>query len=117
VPLRRPSADTGQIVHAALDGLKAIYREGFKYAKAGVLLLDLQPDHQQQGELDLEDDLGADRPQLMMALDGLNLRYGKGTVLMGSAGLDGDRRAWSMKQERRTPRYTTRWMDIAVARA
>ena len=117
VPLRRPSADTGQIVHAALDGLKAIYREGFKYAKAGVMLLDLQPDHQQQRELDLEDDRGADRPQLMTALDGLNRRYGKGTVLMGSAGLDGDRRTWSMKQERRTPGYTTRWTEIPVARA
>jgi DNA polymerase V len=117
VLLRRPSADTAAIVHAALDGLKGIHREGFKYAKAGVMLLDLQPDHQQQGELDLEDDLDEDRPQLMTALDELNQRYGKGTVLMGSAGLDGDRRAWSMKQERRTPGYTTRWVDIPVARA
>lgn len=117
VPLRRPSADTAAIVHAALDGLKGIYRDGFKYAKAGVMLLDLQPDHQQQGELDLEDVHGEDRPRLMTALDGLNQRYGKGTVLMGSAGLDGDQRLWSMKQERRTPGYTTRWVDIPVARA
>jgi DNA polymerase V len=35
--------------------------------------------------LDLEDDCGEDRPQLMTALDGLNQRYGKGTALMGSA--------------------------------
>ena len=47
--------------------MKAIYRESFKYAKAGVMLLDLQPDHQQQRELDLEDDCGEDRPQLMTA--------------------------------------------------
>lgn len=114
---RCSSADTAAIVNAALDGLKGIYREGFKYVKAGVMLLDLQPDHQQQWELDLENDLGEDRPQLMTALDGLNQRYGKGTVLMGSAGLGGDRRAWSMKQERRTPGYTTRWVDIPVARA
>lgn len=107
----RPSADTAAIVHAALDGLKGIYREGFKYAKAGVMLLDLQPDHQQQGELDLDGDRGEDSPRLMTAPDGLNQRYGKGTVLMGSPGLDGDRRARSMKQERRTPGYTTRWTD------
>jgi DNA polymerase V len=81
------------------------------------MLLDLQPNHQQQRELDLEDDCGADSPQLMTVLDGLNQRYGKGTVLMGSAGLDGDRQAWSMNQERRTPGYTTRWVDIPVVRA
>ena len=117
LPLRRPSADTAVIVHAALNALKSIYRDGFKYAKAGVVLLDLQPDHQQQGELDLEDDHSEGPPQLMTALDGLNQRYGKGTVLMGSAVLAGDRRVWSMKQERRTPGYTKRWADIPVARA
>ncbi|WP_296697813.1 DUF4113 domain-containing protein [Rhodoferax sp.] len=36
---------------------------------------------------------------------------------MGSAGLEGDRRVWSVKQERRTPGYTTKWEDIPVARA
>lgn len=36
---------------------------------------------------------------------------------MASAGLAGNRRAWSMKQERRTPGYTTCWDDLAVARA
>jgi DNA polymerase V len=37
----------------------------------------------------------------MGALDSLNQRYGRGTVHMASAGLAGDRRAWSMNQERR----------------
>jgi DNA polymerase V len=117
VPLRRPSADTAVIVQAALAGLKAIYQPGFNYAKAGVMLLDLQSDTVQQGELDLEADDTEDRSQLMSALDGINDRYGRGTVLMASAGLAGDKRAWVMKQERRTPGYTTRWEDMPVARA
>lgn len=117
VPLRRPSADTAVIVTAALSGLKSIYRPGFKLAKAGVMLLDLQPDTVQQGELDLQDDEIPDRSNLMSTLDGLNQRYGGGTVLMASAGLAGERRAWSMKQERRTPGYTTCWADMPVARA
>ena len=117
VPLRRPSADTAQIVAAALAGLRAIYRPDYKMAKAGVMLLDLQSDLLQQQELALEDDDVVERGHLMSTLDGLNLRYGRGTVSMASAGLAGDRRAWSMKQERRTPQYTTRWADIAVARA
>jgi DNA polymerase V len=119
VPLRRPSADTGVIVAAALAGLAAIYRPGFQYAKAGVMLLDLQSDRVQQGELMFEDEateLQA-RSHLMATLDELNLRYGRGTVVMASAGLAGERRVWSMKQERRTPGYTTCWADMPVARA
>ena len=119
VPLRRPSADTALVVAAALTGLQHIYRPGFKYAKAGVMLLELQSDCVQQGELALqvEDERIVDRGRLMSTLDELNERYGRGTVLMASAGLAGKRRTWSMKQERRTPGYTTCWDDLAVARA
>lgn len=46
----------------------------------------------QQQKLALEDDDVAERSQLMQTLDGLNLRYGRGTVSMASAGLAGDRR-------------------------
>ena len=84
------------------------------------MLLDLQSDKVQQGELDLQGDDGVeaeDRSRLMTTLDDLNQRYGRGTVLMASAGLAGDRRAWSMKQERRTPAYTTSQQDMPVARA
>lgn len=117
-PLRRPSADTTCIVKAALQGLSRIFKPCFNYAKAGVMLLDLQPDTNQQAELDLEDgDSEEDRTKLMTAMDTLNQRFGKGTVLTASAGLDGGRREWSMKQLRRTPAYTTRWGDMPVARA
>lgn len=121
VPLRRPTADTGAIVQATVLGLRAIYCQGFKYAKAGVMLLDLQPNSIIQGELDLGDgdSLGdiADKARLMSALDAINKRYGRGTMKMASAGLDGDRRVWSMRQERRTPAYTTNWADIPIVRA
>jgi DNA polymerase V len=53
----------------------------------------------------------------MSALDGLNQRYGRGTVLLASAGLAGAQRAWVMKQELRSPGYTTCWADLPVARA
>ena len=117
MPLRRPTADTSALVSAALTGLKAIFRPGFNYAKAGVMLMDLQADTVSQGELDLEDDDAPDHSMLMTTLDGLNQRFGRGTVLMASAGLAGERRAWVMKQERRTPAYTTCWKDIQIARA
>ncbi|OGB35185.1 MAG: DNA polymerase V subunit UmuC [Burkholderiales bacterium RIFCSPLOWO2_12_FULL_61_40] len=117
VPLLRPSADTACIVSAALAGLRSIYRPGYQLIKAGVMLLDLQSDAIHQGELDFDDGQEAERGQLMSALDGLNQRFGRGTVLMASAGLAGERRAWSMKQERKTPGYTTCVDDMPVARA
>jgi DNA polymerase V len=118
VPLRRPSADTGQLAGAALRGLRSIWKPGYRIHKAGVILLDLQDAGLEQGELALEDDAaapGADR--LMAALDRLNDRYGRGTVQLASAGLGGEARAWTMKQQWRTPQYTTRWEDLPVARA
>ena len=119
IPLRRPSADTAALVTSACAGLAAIYRPGFNFAKAGVMLLDLQPDTVHQTELDLEQEDGnlQSRERLMTTLDDLNLRHGRGTVLLASAGLAGERRGWSMKQERRTPGYTTCWADMPVVRA
>jgi DNA polymerase V len=117
VPLRRPSNDTALIVRAALSSLGAIYRPGFKLAKAGVMLLDLQSSTHQQRELDLQDEGHRDRGLLMSALDSINQRYGRGTMHLASAGVAGERRVWSMKQERRTPQYTTRIEDMPVVRA
>ena len=126
VPLRRPSSDTADITQAALSGLSKIYRNGFQYTKAGVLLLDLQPANVVQGELGLDDTsvrsteaTHAQRPRsmLMEALDDLNRRYGRGTVLLGSTGTAGKHRRFVMRQERKTPEYTTRWEDMPVVRA
>ncbi|CAM3318465.1 Y-family DNA polymerase [Polaromonas hydrogenivorans] len=116
-PLRRPSADTGVIVAAALSSLRAIYRPGYHLARAGIMLLELQPNTVLQGELDLQEGAAPQRTRLMTTIDDLNQRYGRGTVIMASAGLAGDRRAWTMKQERRTPGYTTCWADMPVVRA
>ena len=117
VPLRRPTADTGKLVWAAAVGMRRMYEPGYKMAKAGVMLLDLMPGNVLQGELDLEEEDHRDRTQLMVALDALNQRYGKGTVHSGATGSTNRGKDWGMKQERRTPQYTTRWEDVPVARA
>jgi DNA polymerase V len=86
VPLRRPTADTAALVEAALIGLRAIYRPGYKLAKAGVMLVDLTDSAIVQGELDLVTADVPDRSKLMTAMDELNLRYGRGAVILASAG-------------------------------
>ena len=99
-------------------GLKAIYKPGFQYAKAGVMLLDLSSSAVEQIELDLgEPQSERDRNRLMLALDAVNDRWGRGTVKIGSAKFGKAPKDWTMKQERRTPAYTTDWDDMPVARA
>lgn len=117
VPLRRPTADSRQLAKAAADGMRCMYVPGFQLIKAGVFLMDLQPAGVQQGELELEPEKGRDRTRLMAAMDALNGRFGKGTLHVGSTGLHDTTRTWGMRQERRTPQYTTRWEDVPVARA
>lgn len=82
VPLRRPTAETAHLVHAAALGILQIYQPGFQLIKAGVMLLDLVDKSCEQWELDLEAEDLKDRTSLMQALDLLNGRYGKGTVHM-----------------------------------
>lgn len=117
VPLRRPTSDTGDLVAAAVMGLRSIYRPGYKLAKAGIMLLDLQDATNEQFELSLEDDATPNRDRLMKALDTVNDRFGKGAVQMASAGIAKEKHLWSMKQQRKTPCYTTNWKDILEVKA
>ena len=116
VPLRKPTADTRLIAQAAVMGLRRIYEPGFDLIKAGVILLDLVDGDTEQLELQL-DEPGADRSRLMTAMDSLNDRYGKGAVHLGGTGGTKAQREWDMRQERKTPQYTTRFADIPIARA
>ena len=131
LPLPQPTADTRVLIAAAVGALQAMYRPGFRYAKAGVMLLDLQAPGAQQGELDLwaqtrpqqgvanagpgpESDSGG---RLMGALDALNQRFGRGAVSVASAVHQARHSGHAGRQDRRSPRYTTRLDEVVVARA
>jgi len=124
VPLVRPSADTRVIVHAAVQAVRQMHRAGFNYAKAGVMLVDLQPQDRRQAELDLFGGgtqraavQGAESPRLMHAVDTLNRRFGKGAVEVASAQHQQRHGQHAGRQLRRSPRYTTRLAEIATAQA
>ena len=119
VPLRRPTSDTMLLVQAAVAGVRSIYKPGFELAKAGVMLMDLAPatDTVKQHELDFDEAGAKDQHRLMLAIDGINDRFGRGSIPVGSAVGAGPARIWSMRQERLTPQYTTRWEDMPVVRA
>jgi DNA polymerase V len=116
VPLRRPTADTTLIAQAAIHALREIFRPGFNYAKAGVMLLDLQDGSVEQAELDL-DEPGVDRSALMTTMDRINRRYGRGTLQLASAGTAGAARQFSMKQNHRTQDYMGSWSQLPIAHA
>ena len=95
----------------------AIYKPDYRYAKAGVMLMDLRPDTVEQRVLALEANT-EDRqdPKLMLALNAINRRFGRGAVHVASTGATQPHRAWGMRQERRTPAYTTDWWELALVR-
>ena len=114
--LRRPSSNTLDLVATATRGMRAIFKPGFDFMKAGVMLLDLVPEGQEQRELPLDDD-GEASERLMGAVDAINDRYGQGSIRVASAGVQVKKREFEMRQQLRTPRYTTRWDELPVARA
>ena len=73
--------DTRELLFYAMHGAEAIYRAGHAFSKAGVLLLELQPETQMQGHLFEQRD--TERSKLLMAtLDNLNRQFGGRTYSM-----------------------------------
>lgn len=110
VPLVQASDDTLALNQAAQAALRALYRPGYAYKKAGVVLLEIAP-----REI-LQTDLFAVPPdprraRLMATLDQLNRDWGRGTVRIGAEGLSDD---WHMRQQRRSPCYTTRLDQLMI---
>jgi DNA polymerase V len=117
VTLAEATNDTLVLVKAATGGARKVWRDGYRYSKAGLITVDLVPLAASQRALPGMD-LG-DREtsaSLMAALDSCNRRFGRGTVVPGAAGF-APRRAWSTKFEMRSPRYTTRLDELPVIRA
>ena len=115
IKLSTPSSDTACLTEWAQAALHTLYQPGHKYAKAGVMLMDLHSSASEQLGLALEDDEPGHRHRLMGTLDHLNQHHGRGTVLLASAGMPQTRKGWKMKQERLTPQYTTDWGALVVA--
>ena len=114
VRLGQPSADTGELIAAALEGLQIIHDPDFAYKRAGVVLVGLTSREAWQLSL-LEDSSGLDRRnQLMRAADRLNARYNTRLIRYASEHLE--RTEWHSKHQLRSPAYTTSWADLPVIR-
>ena len=114
VALPSPSNDTRLLVKTALWIVKRIYKPGYVYQKAGVLLNDLVPDEGRQADLffDASEANHAQSTKLMAVLDIINQRYGRHTLKLGSEGF---KAPWKMKQNFKSPGYTTHWDELIQA--
>lgn len=115
LPLTQPSNDTLKLTHTVLRMLECLYRPGFAYAKAGVMLTQLQPNTAVQGHLFLQTADPLKRAELNATLDAINRRWGRGAIGLACAG--SKKPAWAMNQQHLSPYWTTRWSDIPVALA
>lgn len=104
---------TSELIGSALQGIRAIYRDAYRYKKAGVMLTDLVPASQRQADLFDYRDRGKSK-RLMSALDSINDRWGTGTLHYASSGI---RNAWKTQLHRRSPAYTTDWNALPVVNA
>lgn len=104
--------DTRDIIAAAIAALERIWRDGHRYAKAGVMLNDFSSTGVAQLNLFDEQPPRPHSRELMQVLDNIN-HTGLGRVWFAGRGIAPE---WQMKREMLSPAYTTRWKDIPVAR-
>lgn len=113
VRLLTPTQDSRDIIAAATRSLDAIWKDGHRYQKAGVMLGDFFS--QGIAQLNLFDD-NAPRwgsEKLMEVLDHLNAKEGKGALYFAG---EGSQQQWAMKRAMLSPRYTTRVTDLLTVR-
>jgi DNA polymerase V len=107
------TSSTFEIIRYALRGLELIYKSGYKYKKAGVMISGIVPENQVQ--ISLFDNRKRELDEkAMKALDNLNRRMGRDTIRVAVQGFGRD---WHLRQERKSRCYTTRWQEILEVKA
>ena len=113
VPLPDPTDDTRLLTSAATLGLGLIFKPGYQYKKAGIMLTLISDKAKRQQTL-FDDPLQrAQSAKLMAAMDAINAEFGRDTVRTGANGTE---KRWAMRSGNRSPRFTTRWDELPIAK-
>lgn len=102
-----PSNSSLELSKFAIQALERIYKDGFAYKKAGVIIMDFIPENQVQ--VSLFENSNPKHSSLMQAIDKMNKRFGQQKIRLS---IQDQKRVWKMKQEKLSPRYTTNINDI-----
>jgi DNA polymerase V len=111
VRLPLATALTNELVKPALELVRSLFEAGKTYKKAGVILSDIVPETVIQGNLFAQAPDNTKARALMEAIDNINFSM-RGDILKFAA--SGTTRNWKMRQEMRSPRYTTRWEELPL---
>jgi DNA polymerase V len=105
--------DTAVLATWVVALLRAVFKAGFRYVKAGVMLDDLRPRRLQQGCLfdGLPPAQDLRRERLMGVVDQANKKWGRGSL---GVGVVKDQKGWAMNRGMLSPRYTTCWNELRV---
>jgi DNA polymerase V len=107
-PLSPATADSTRLVRVAAQLLERLWRDGFRYRKAGVLLVDLVRREDLPANL-FAQAASPRQDRLMAAVDAANDRFGRGALQLG---LSAPASAWRMRRQAKTPSWTTNWQEI-----
>lgn len=107
VTIPYPTNSSIEIIKYAKKGLDIIFKKGYGYKKAGVIVGGISPESEKQFNL-FEDEHPQHR-KLMKVMDQLNFKYGVKKLKIGSQALD---KTWKMRQDLLSPNYTTSWNDL-----
>ena len=88
------TSDSIEIVKTALTALESIFKNGYRYQKAGVLLSGLSEDTKNKNLFSTEKDEKI--KCLMKSIDNTNYRYGRSSISLASAGVQ---KRWNLKRE------------------
>jgi DNA polymerase V len=105
-----PTSFTPEMVFYAIQLLKKIYKPGFKYKKAGIMLSGIVPENEVQLNL-FSPKPSVKSHHLMEAVDAINTRWGRHTMQLASSGV---RKKWKMRRNLLSNRYTTSWNELLV---
>lgn len=113
VELDMPSSDTRIFLIHAMKLLDGLWLDGYRYAKAGVMLADFyDPGVYQPGLFDEPMVQKETDQKLMQLMNTLNSKHNK-TLWFAS---QGTKQEWGMKRELLSPAYTTNWRELPIAR-
>lgn len=107
VTLPAPTDHTSVLIKYALLGLERIYKDGYEYSKAGIMFLDLSSKFAVQQNLFCS--YSESDHKITDLLQSVNHKYGKDTLKIASCGFN---QKWKMRQDKKSPCYTTNINDI-----
>jgi len=108
ISLNQYSADTSTFIKMSIYALERIFKAGYEYQKAGIMIFDIVPDSHQQLCLFQQEKYNVEARKRMKLLDHINGKYGSQTLRLASE----SKKHWYMHQNHLSPAYTTRWEHL-----